>query len=420
MAWGVTKRAFVSSTFLDLQEMRRIVGDQLVSAGVLPIGMEIFPASGTGPWEVIRSAIDTSDFYILIVGGRYGSLAPYEIVGRDGVSWTHLEYEYARQAGKPIIALLHGSPELLPRHAVDDTDSPVWAFRKELAGSLLVRYFDSDMGLVAGLHTSLIHLMESKDWHVTRPPTDVKTDDLAGFLRRTYDRHYELVGAAWSHRESTRHPGRWDANCQVTRTLRPHWPEGLSVFAYTLTKPSGDFVSFFPADPPVLTLTDWERADSGSVTLRDRPRRMEPASFIQDLDFMPPLRQGELGSFRINVDLPGYRFAYRDDVKAASAHAPAGVRDYEVCSYDLSFPTDRLLLSVTFPAALEADVLGFRVRKNRTALDQEEMTRLEQYGCYTVTKLETDTGENVVASLDVPNPVLKRSYEIRWRPPRRS
>ena len=58
----------------------------------MPAGMELFPATDDSAWQLIRDIIDSSDYYILIIGGRYGS--------RDeaGLSYTEKEYDYAAAA----------------------------------------------------------------------------------------------------------------------------------------------------------------------------------------------------------------------------------------------------------------------------------------------------------------------------------
>ena len=45
--------------------------------------------------------IDESDIYMLILGGRYGSIEP-----ESGVSYTELEYNYALQQNKPLFAVV--------------------------------------------------------------------------------------------------------------------------------------------------------------------------------------------------------------------------------------------------------------------------------------------------------------------------
>ena len=38
------------------------------------IGMEMFSAADEEQWEIIQEIIDSSDYYVLIIGYRYGSI----------------------------------------------------------------------------------------------------------------------------------------------------------------------------------------------------------------------------------------------------------------------------------------------------------------------------------------------------------
>lgn len=91
---------FVSSTYLDLIEEREAAVEAIIKMGHIPAGMELFKA-GKSQWQTITKWIDDSDIYVLILGGRYGSLNEIE-----GKSYTHLEYEYAISQGKPAFALV--------------------------------------------------------------------------------------------------------------------------------------------------------------------------------------------------------------------------------------------------------------------------------------------------------------------------
>src|SRR5690606_28751076 len=46
----------------------------LLEIDCIPVGMELFPAADDDQWTLIQRLIDDCDYYILIVGGRYGSL----------------------------------------------------------------------------------------------------------------------------------------------------------------------------------------------------------------------------------------------------------------------------------------------------------------------------------------------------------
>lgn len=55
-----------------------------------PIGIEIFSVADDNQWKIIKEAIDSSDFYILIIGNRYGSIEE-----TTGISYTEKEFDYA-------------------------------------------------------------------------------------------------------------------------------------------------------------------------------------------------------------------------------------------------------------------------------------------------------------------------------------
>lgn len=94
-------QVFVSSTYNDLTEERQAAVEAILSAGHIPAGMELFAADGKSQMEVIKRWIDESDVFLLILGGRYGSIEP-----DSGKSYIHLEYEYASEKGKPLFAVV--------------------------------------------------------------------------------------------------------------------------------------------------------------------------------------------------------------------------------------------------------------------------------------------------------------------------
>ena len=92
-------QVFVSSTYEDLKHDRQAAVEAILTAGHIPAGMELFTSGDESQMEVIKQWIDESDVYLLILGGRYGSLEPV-----SGKSYTHLEYDYAVSQGKPLFA----------------------------------------------------------------------------------------------------------------------------------------------------------------------------------------------------------------------------------------------------------------------------------------------------------------------------
>lgn len=101
-------QVFVSSTFTDLEEERKHVIQTLMEMDCIPAGMELFPAIDEAQWEFIQKIIDDCDYYLLIIGGRYGSVA------EDGLSYTEKEFDYALSKGLRVVVLVHENPETLP------------------------------------------------------------------------------------------------------------------------------------------------------------------------------------------------------------------------------------------------------------------------------------------------------------------
>jgi len=99
---------FISSTYIDLVDERKEVIQALLELDCIPVGMELFPAANEDQWTLIKELIDTCDYYLLIIGGRYGSL------NSQGISYTQMEYEYAIKKGIPVIAFTPTNPEEIP------------------------------------------------------------------------------------------------------------------------------------------------------------------------------------------------------------------------------------------------------------------------------------------------------------------
>lgn len=97
-----TYKIFISSIYEDLKEARGKVRDAVLSMYHLPIGMEQFDASNEAQWAVIKKHIDMTDYYVLIIGHRFGSVI--EEGADKGLSYTQKEFRYARELGIPILA----------------------------------------------------------------------------------------------------------------------------------------------------------------------------------------------------------------------------------------------------------------------------------------------------------------------------
>jgi len=109
-------QVFVSSTYSDLLQERQAAIEAILTAGHIPAGMELFTSGDESQMEVIKQWINESDVYLLILGGRYGSVEPC-----TEKSYTQLEYEYALGTGKPVFACVIKEPALEKRVKVQGT-----------------------------------------------------------------------------------------------------------------------------------------------------------------------------------------------------------------------------------------------------------------------------------------------------------
>jgi len=98
---------FISSTYEDLKEERDAVLNGILIIRQFPVGMEYFGASSRDQWDIIKRTIDETDYFILIIGFKYGteiSDGKYK-----GISYTEREYRYAKEKGIPILAFIEKS-----------------------------------------------------------------------------------------------------------------------------------------------------------------------------------------------------------------------------------------------------------------------------------------------------------------------
>ncbi|TWT95758.1 hypothetical protein Pla100_34000 [Neorhodopirellula pilleata] len=131
-------QVFVSSTFADLKDERQRVTQTLMEMDCIPAGMELFPALDEEQWEFIKRVIDDCDYYILIIGGRYGSLTA------DGISYTEKEYDYAISIGLKVMAFVHERPDDIPVGKSDinaDLRQKLEDFRSKVTCNRLVKFW---------------------------------------------------------------------------------------------------------------------------------------------------------------------------------------------------------------------------------------------------------------------------------------
>jgi hypothetical protein len=110
-------QVFISSTFVDLKEERKEIIQTLLEMDCVPAGMEMFPAANEDQLTLIKGVIDECDYYLIVVGGRYGSM------DEAGISYTEQEYDYAVSKGIPIMGFVPSDPDQIPQGKTDRNDA---------------------------------------------------------------------------------------------------------------------------------------------------------------------------------------------------------------------------------------------------------------------------------------------------------
>lgn len=147
---------FVSSTYTDLKEERQAAVEAILSSGHIPAGMELFSAGDESQMNVIERWIDESDIYLLILGGRYGSMEK-----NSGKSYTHLEFEYAIRTKKPLFAVVITAEALelkvkrLGSNVLEQENPKEFKIFKDDVLSNLVKFWDDRKDIKIAIHETL-------------------------------------------------------------------------------------------------------------------------------------------------------------------------------------------------------------------------------------------------------------------------
>lgn len=143
---------FISSTFKDLEKERLLLIQTILRKGYYPAGMEWFPGIDEEQFEYIKQVIDDSDYYVILLGGLYGTIAS------DGKSYTEKEYDYAIKKGKKIISMVQNNPKLTEED--DERKIKYSQFHKKVIDNRLVSFWNNQEELTSKFVTSLEHTIK--------------------------------------------------------------------------------------------------------------------------------------------------------------------------------------------------------------------------------------------------------------------
>ncbi len=99
-------QVFISSTYMDLNEVRMFAYMSILELGHIPVSLNMFDVQKDYTMEkYIAKYIDACEFVILIVGERYGSIS------QTNKSYVEEEYIYSISKSKPVLCFLKSNYE---------------------------------------------------------------------------------------------------------------------------------------------------------------------------------------------------------------------------------------------------------------------------------------------------------------------
>ncbi|MEJ2153925.1 MAG: DUF4062 domain-containing protein [Desulfobacteraceae bacterium] len=157
-------RVYLSSTFEDLAEHRRVAIQMLRQLGHEVVAMEDYVSESAVPITKVLEDVKDCDIFISIVAWRYGYIppkAPKLAKANSGkTSITEYEYRQATARKKSVLVFLLDERAAWPAHFIDGVRKPqmgeaILNFRAELQRERLVSYFTTPDSLASRVAASI-------------------------------------------------------------------------------------------------------------------------------------------------------------------------------------------------------------------------------------------------------------------------
>lgn len=176
---------FISSTYEDLKEERDIVTNTILQLEQIPIGMEMFNTGDESQWDIIKRTIDASDYYLVIIGSRYGSTLTDE--NKRIISYTEKEYSYAESIGKPILTFIKEDTTPPVYHTHDQIDELFYLKQfKARAKTKMCAFWINKDNLATKVSNAIHNIMKQKPaigW-IRADEYEIQKRDLSEMVRR--------------------------------------------------------------------------------------------------------------------------------------------------------------------------------------------------------------------------------------------
>lgn len=155
---------FISSTYMDLKEIRSIAFTTILEMGHIPVGLDIFKTPTTEKY--VSKYIDASQLIVVIIGNRYGSIA------ESGKSYVEEESMYALSKNKKVLFFVNSQ-----HRKVDDPNYQ--RFIQNILHNNLVTFWDDEIDfrvkLVSNVLQTLTNFPPNTYW--IKSSSDLDTSD---------------------------------------------------------------------------------------------------------------------------------------------------------------------------------------------------------------------------------------------------
>ena len=113
---------FVSATSQDLRTCRQLIKEALLTLGCTPVEQTNFPPEARTVQEMLRAKITACDAVVHVAGEVYGAEPRDRDPADSRRSYTQLEYDLAKELGKPVYVFVCGAGFPYDEHAPEDAE----------------------------------------------------------------------------------------------------------------------------------------------------------------------------------------------------------------------------------------------------------------------------------------------------------
>ncbi|MEP7153337.1 MAG: DUF4062 domain-containing protein, partial [Nitrospira sp.] len=232
---------YLSSTYEDLKDHRRVVFDALRKSGHDVIAMEDYVAADQRPVDKCLKDVEKADIYVGLFAFRYGYIPPPQHNNPNGLSITELELRRAEALDKPCLIFVVNDTTPWPRvfddaYTSEDKGGCIKSLRQHLLREKLASLFSAPHELSTLVLAAMMKHSEGNqtgplpvvDWREDTSPypgllwfneeyapmffgRDREVDELVGKMSKPGGRALLVSGASGSGKSSLVAAGLWQA-----------------------------------------------------------------------------------------------------------------------------------------------------------------------------------------------------------------